>query len=97
MPTQESPLAQGIPRYTVVTRDVAVGAQPTLDGLRWLKERGYRAVLNLLPETDADPAESSMVRELGLEYIPLPVAPETINPQTVAQFNQIVDSAERPL
>jgi len=38
-----------------------------------------------------------MVRELGLEYLSLPVAPETINRQTVAQFNQIVDSAERPL
>jgi protein tyrosine phosphatase (PTP) superfamily phosphohydrolase (DUF442 family) len=94
----ETDEATGIPHYLIVEANVAAGGQPTLDGFKWLKERGFRTVLNLLPESDADPAEPSMVRDMELEYISLPVTPDTINRATVEMFNQIVDDAKhRPL
>jgi protein tyrosine phosphatase (PTP) superfamily phosphohydrolase (DUF442 family) len=90
--------ATGIPHYTIVEANVATGGQPTLDGMKWLKERGFHTVLNLLPESEADPAEPTMVRELDLEYVSLPVTAESINRATVDMFNQIADDAKyRPL
>jgi protein tyrosine phosphatase (PTP) superfamily phosphohydrolase (DUF442 family) len=90
--------ATGIPHYSIIEPNVATGGQPSLDGIKWLKERGFRAVLNLLPEDEADPAEASMVRELGLEYISLPITATTINRQSSEMFNQIVDDTKyRPL
>jgi protein tyrosine phosphatase (PTP) superfamily phosphohydrolase (DUF442 family) len=97
-PQSDAQSVTGIPRYTTVDRDVAAGGQPSLEGLRSLMDRGCRAVLNLLPETDADPAESSMVRELGMAYLSLPVSAETLDRDTVARFSQIVNDPEnRPL
>jgi protein tyrosine phosphatase (PTP) superfamily phosphohydrolase (DUF442 family) len=88
----------GIPGYFIVEPNVATGGQPTLEGMKWLKERGFLTVLNLLPESDADPAEASMVRQLGLEYISLPITAATIDAATAEQFNQIVDDAKhRPI
>lgn len=90
--------ATGIPGYYIAEPNVATGGQPTLEGMKWLKERGFRTVLNLLPESEADPAEASMVRQLGLEYISLPITAQTIGAETAGQFNQIVDDAKhRPL
>jgi uncharacterized protein (TIGR01244 family) len=90
--------ATGIPHYTIVEANVATGGQPTLDGIKWLTERGFRAVLNLLPDDEADPAEASMVRELGLEYVSLPVTASSITREVAEMFNQIVDDAKyRPL
>lgn len=94
-PTDE---ATGIPHYAIVEANVATGGQPTLDGMKWLKERGFRTILNLLPDSDADPAEPSMVRELELEYVSLPVTAASIDRATVEMFNQIADDAKyRPL
>jgi protein tyrosine phosphatase (PTP) superfamily phosphohydrolase (DUF442 family) len=88
----------GIPGYFIVEPNVATGGQPTLEGMKWLKDRGFHTVLNLLPESEADPAEASMVRQLGLEYISLPITAQTIDAATTEQFNQIVDEAKhRPI
>jgi protein tyrosine phosphatase (PTP) superfamily phosphohydrolase (DUF442 family) len=90
--------ATGIPGYYVVESNIATGGQPTLEGMKWLKERGFLSVLNLLPESEADPAEASMVRQLGLEYISLPITAHTINAETAEQFNLLVDDAKlRPI
>lgn len=95
-PTPQS--APELPRFALVQRDIAAGGQPTLERLRWLKEHGYRTVLNLLPKTEADPAEASMVQELGLAYLSLPVTAESLDADALAEFNQIMNDPEnRPL
>jgi protein tyrosine phosphatase (PTP) superfamily phosphohydrolase (DUF442 family) len=97
-PTTEPP-ADSIPRYRDgIEPNLATGGQPTLEGLRWLKERGFRTVLNLLPDDDADPAEPGTVRESGMEYISLPVPAGPLTREIVDRFNQIADDAAlRPL
>jgi uncharacterized protein (TIGR01244 family) len=91
--------APGIPNYREgIEPNLASGGQPTLEGLRWLKERGFRTVVNLLPDDDADPAERGTVRELGMQYIALPVPRGPLSQDTVDRFNQLVDdAAARPL
>lgn len=97
-PATTSEEVTGIPGYFVVEPNVATGGQPTLEGMKWLKDRGFHTVLNLLPESEADPAEAGMVRQLGLEYISLPITAQTISAETADQFNQIVDDAKhRPI
>jgi protein tyrosine phosphatase (PTP) superfamily phosphohydrolase (DUF442 family) len=91
--------ATGIPGYyDGIESNVATGGQPTLEGMKWLKERGFKTVLNLLPDSEADPAEASMVRQLELEYISLPITPQTIDAAAIDEFNQIVDDTKnRPI
>jgi protein tyrosine phosphatase (PTP) superfamily phosphohydrolase (DUF442 family) len=82
----------------VLEANVAAGGTPTLDGIKWLKERGFRTVLCLQPESEVDPAESSMVRDLGLEYVSLPIDPHQLDRQTVESFNRLVDGSDyRPI
>jgi uncharacterized protein (TIGR01244 family) len=92
-------MAPGIPNYREgIEPNLATGGQPTLEGLRWLRERGFRTVVNLLPDDEADPAERGTVRELGMEYIALPVPRGPLSQETVDRFNQVVDdAAARPL
>ncbi len=95
-PNQEQ--ATGIPGFAVVDSNIATGGQPTLEGMKWLKERGFHTVVNLLPAGEADAAEASMVRELGLDYVSLPITAQSIGSDTLDQFNQIADDAtNRPL
>ena len=96
-PTAEASLTD-IPRYTVVESNVATGGQPTLEGLRVLKDRGFHTVVNLLPKPEEDDAEASMVRELGLEYVSLPVTADGISTQALEEFNRILDEPKhRPI
>ncbi len=90
--------APGIPGYLVVESNIATGGQPTFEGMKWLKERGFKTVLNLLPDSEADPAEAGMVRQLGLEYLSIAITPRSINANAVNQFNDIAgDVKQRPL
>jgi len=82
----------------VVEPNVATGGQPTLEGLRWLQDKGFRTVVNLRPAGDADPAEAGLVRHMGMQYVAIPVSPQTLDLKKLQQFNRIVDDARyRPL
>jgi len=88
----------GIPGYLIVEPNVATGGQPTFEGMQWLKERGFVTVVNLLPDSEADPAEPGMLRQLGLSYVSLPVTAQSLNTEVLDQFNLIVaDSKLRPI
>ncbi len=90
----------GIARYWVIESDknIATGAQPGLEGIGWLKARGFHTVLNLMPADESDPAEPSEMRRLDMDYIALPITAETITLENVEAFNTIADNGEiRPL
>jgi protein tyrosine phosphatase (PTP) superfamily phosphohydrolase (DUF442 family) len=86
----------GLPYYTAVEPNLAVGGQPTAEGLRWLKQRGFRTVLNLRAAPTSD--EAATARQLGLQYRQLPVKPDAITRDLVERFNTLADDAAyRPL
>jgi protein tyrosine phosphatase (PTP) superfamily phosphohydrolase (DUF442 family) len=48
--------------------------QPTLEGIRELKEQGFKRVINIRNEGEMDfSEEEALCQELGLEYVHLPV------------------------
>src|SRR5262249_29574114 len=72
--------------------------KPHIDGLTRLKQNGYKTVLYLKRPGDEDGAHRQQVEKNGMRFLSLSVSPETLTPQAVAEFNQIInDAAARPL
>jgi protein tyrosine phosphatase (PTP) superfamily phosphohydrolase (DUF442 family) len=86
--------ARGIPNYRQPENGVATGGTPNHDGLEWLKEQGFRTVLNLLPDESIDQFEPAFVRQSGMEYISLPVTSQSLTQELLARFNDYVDDPQ---
>jgi protein tyrosine phosphatase (PTP) superfamily phosphohydrolase (DUF442 family) len=91
-------LPVGIPGFASARERVASGQKPLLDGLDWLKDNGYRAVLHLRAAGEEDVADRRQVEKRGLTYFSLEIAPESLTKATIDSFTRIVtDPANQPL
>jgi protein tyrosine phosphatase (PTP) superfamily phosphohydrolase (DUF442 family) len=97
--TEEPPiLPADIPQFSIVKKGVASGQQPFPDGVKWLKEHGYKTVLHVRGPNETDNAAKRIFENRGLTYISLEVSPQTLTKDVVERFNQIVgDEKNRPL
>jgi protein tyrosine phosphatase (PTP) superfamily phosphohydrolase (DUF442 family) len=87
-----------IPQFALARARVASGQQPFPDGVTWLKNNGYRAVLHVRAPGADDAAARRQFEKNGLRYLTLEVSPGTLSKEIVAKFNQIVaDEANLPL
>ena len=81
----------------------AVSTAPPSEGdLRALPEDGYKAVVNLRCQDEADQPlapdrEGEVVASLGLEYCHLPVAGGTISDELVDEFRASVEALPKPV
>ncbi len=95
------PQPAGIFGFAPAKDDVSTGRRPMLEGLDWLKERGYRAALYLRPPGEDDVTDRrELETKRGLKYLTLEVSSEklTKSPEIVDEFNRLVaDKANRPL
>ncbi|MDA3956159.1 hypothetical protein [Oceanispirochaeta sp.] len=68
-------MSNNIPRYFEVNETYATGAQPSIEGLELLKEKGFTAVLNLSPGSTPNylPSEAEAVESLDMTYVHYPV------------------------
>lgn len=76
------------------------GGQPDHECLEALAAAGYRTVVNLRPVGEFDEFnEAQVVRELGLEYVHIPVAGvDDLNAETVEALDTVlVDAQRRPM
>jgi protein tyrosine phosphatase (PTP) superfamily phosphohydrolase (DUF442 family) len=90
--------AAGIDEFTQVKEGVAAGHRPTLDGLDWLKAKGYKTVVHVRRPADADDADRRQVEKRDMKFVSLTVTPETLNQEWVDEFNKVVgDTAGRPV
>lgn len=90
-------LPVGIPQFAAVQDGVTAGLKPSLDGLDWLRARGYRTVLHLRRPAETDTADQKVVESRGLKYVGLDVSPMNLA-QVMDEFNRTVgDTAARPL
>ena len=75
---------------------VATAGQPSGEHLRSVAEAGYRAVLDLrTPEEPRGLDEPEEVREAGMEYVGLPVSPDTLDEETFDRFRDLMNDPER--
>jgi protein tyrosine phosphatase (PTP) superfamily phosphohydrolase (DUF442 family) len=92
-------LPVGIPDFNVVKDKVTAGRRPSLDdGLDWLKDNGYKAVLYIRLPNDADSADRKQVEQRGMKYLSLEVSPQAVTSATVDEFNRFIsDKDNQPL
>ncbi len=87
-----------IPDFAIVQKGVANGKQPFPEGVKWLKEHGYKTVLHVRLPNKTDNAAKNIFESRGIGYLDLAVSPQTLNKDVVERFNQIVaDDKNRPL
>ena len=97
--TEEPPtLPADIPQFSIVKKGVASGQQPFPDGVKWLKDHGYKTVLHVRAPSETDNAAKRVFETRGLTYISLEVSPQTLTKDVMDRFNQVVgDEKNRPL
>ena len=90
--------ATGIEEFNQVKDGVSAGRRPTLEGLDWLKARGYRTVVHVRRPQEADETDHRQVEKRDMKYVGLTVTPETLTQEWIDEFNRLVgDTAARPV
>ncbi|MFQ5790772.1 MAG: beta-lactamase hydrolase domain-containing protein [Acidobacteriota bacterium] len=87
-----------LPNYFRFSPQIAMAGQPTPEGLRKVKDAGFKTILNLRTPREGSTEEAEPVEALGLSYINIPITPDSITDEKVARFSDIVnDPANKPL
>ncbi len=79
--------------YRYISNTLATSGQPTSAELEFIRRAGYKTIVNLAPPTasNALPEEQTIVTQLGMNYINIPVVWER---PTMADFTQFCDVME---
>lgn len=86
--------AAQVPGYVRVRTDVAVAGQPSAAGLARLSELGFRTVVNLRAEGEADGAdERAHVVAQGLRYVSVPFTAASLTRHDVAVIARVLEDA----
>ena len=94
-PTRSAP---GMARSASVAPLLAGGSLPSAEGLAWLKEKGYRTLVDLRPRTEVESTFPDQVSDNGMIYVAIPFGLDPINPTRLARFNDLIAQADqRPL
>ena len=94
-----SPFPVGIPNFGQVSDNFAGGRRPSLDdGLDWLRDSGYKAIIYLRAPGEADAADRKQVERRGMKFYSLEVSPESLNRKLVEDFIALVsEQAHQPV
>jgi protein tyrosine phosphatase (PTP) superfamily phosphohydrolase (DUF442 family) len=93
-----SSLPVGIPQFALARENVASGLRPSIDGLDWLKDNGYKTVLHVIAQGADDSADEKQVTKRGLKYLRVEASPQTLNKTAVEAFGRAVaDPKNAPL
>jgi protein tyrosine phosphatase (PTP) superfamily phosphohydrolase (DUF442 family) len=84
--------------FAPVKDGVSTGSRPELDGLDWLKSRGYKTVVYLRRPGDDDTTDRRQVERRDMRFVSLEVSPDTLIQSWVDDFNRTVgETAARPI
>ena len=82
-----------LPNFVEIDEKLATGAQPSIDGLKKLREEGYTALLNLSPNSTPNfiPEEGAEAEKLGFKYVHYPVDCSILRRDQYATFCGIMN------
>ena len=90
--------AAGVPNYVRIRPAIGTGGQPTDDGLKRLKEAGFKTVVNLRTEAEGASAEADKVKALGMRYVPVPISRDTFSVADAEAVGRVLaEEAARPV
>ncbi len=85
----------GVANACQILPNVVTGGQPTAEQLKALKEAGGGIVLDLRDPMEPRPVdEAALVRELGMEYINIPVRAGSLEDTTLEHILAVLRGAE---
>jgi uncharacterized protein (TIGR01244 family) len=92
------PDAKAFPNYRLIRPDLAAAGQPSAEGLAQLKTLGFKTVINLRTEKEGAKDEEAAVKAAGLDYVSVPVTPETLSHADVVAVSKVLaDPAAGPV
>jgi protein tyrosine phosphatase (PTP) superfamily phosphohydrolase (DUF442 family) len=91
---QSQALPVGIPQFAQAKDRVASGLKPSIDGLDWLKDNGYKTVLHIRAPGEDDAADRQQITKRGMKYLSLEVSPQTLSAAVVQEFSRVVGDAK---
>jgi protein tyrosine phosphatase (PTP) superfamily phosphohydrolase (DUF442 family) len=84
----------GVPNACQILPNVVTGGQPTADQLKAFKAAGGDIVLDVRDPMEPRPVdEAAMVRELGMEYVNVPVRAASLDDRTLEQILSVLRGA----
>ena len=84
----------GVANACQILPNVVTGGQPTAEQLKALKAAGGDIVLDLRDPMEPRPVdEAALVRELGMEYINVPVGAGSLDDRTLEQILSVLRGA----
>jgi protein tyrosine phosphatase (PTP) superfamily phosphohydrolase (DUF442 family) len=86
--------APGIKNFDQVDAQVYRGAQPTVEGFRYLARIGVKTVIDLREAGERAKAEERLIRESGMAYLNVPMT--KLTPPTEAELLKILPVLENP-
>ena len=90
--------APGIRRSGSVAPSIGGGSAPSLVGLDWLKEKGYRTFVDLRQSSEIEANFADAVNDRGMVYISLPILASRLDSNRLARFSDLIGQSEnRPL
>lgn len=83
----------GIADYTEVKDGVSTGQRPTIDGLDWLKSKGFKTIVYVRRPDEVDTTDKRQIELRDMKYISLVVTPDTLTQDWVEEFNRVIGDA----
>lgn len=80
-----------------ITESLAIGNVISQKELQEIYQKGYQTVIDLCIISEENQLNPGEVKQLGLEYISVPVDRLNLTPQTLQSFMQAVDTAKQPI
>ncbi len=85
-----------VPNAMIPCKGVCTGGQPDPDSLREARRRGFRTIVNLRPTEELAFDQAALVRELGLDYVAIPVGgPGDLNRENARRLHEVVSDPAR--
>lgn len=80
-----------IRKYGRVSDALSSAGQPTQEQFTWIRDAGFTAVVNLLPQDRWDMDEEIIVRDLGMGYVSIPVVWAAPQVDDILRFFEAMD------
>lgn len=88
-----------VQNFSRIKPNIAVSGQPDEENLKKASESGYKTVINLRPREEWPFDEESLVKDLGMKYVLIPISnPQSLNLEKAKQLQIILnDKSAYPL
>jgi uncharacterized protein (TIGR01244 family) len=90
--------SEEIPNWKEARPGIFTSGQPTSEGMTQIVSRGIKTVVNLRPHAEAGARdETKELSLLQIKYYNIPITPDSLTADNVAQFARIMREGNQPL